>query len=108
MLGVVEEAVAVPLLAGGLGDQPAGAVADRALSRRPAVTTHGPILPVWSCGGCDLPWPCPTRRRELRAEFDRAPVSLAIYMSSYLVWAAEDLVWMPAGTLHRRFVGWVR
>ncbi|MEU5942661.1 hypothetical protein ABZ807_26610 [Micromonospora sp. NPDC047548] len=69
---------------------------------------HGPVPPVWTCGGCDLPWPCPTRKRELRAEFDRAPVSLALYMGSYFVWAAEDLAWLPAGTLHRRFVGWVR
>jgi hypothetical protein len=35
-------------------------------------------------------------------------VSLALYMGSYLVSAAEDLVWIPAGYLHRRFVGWTR
>ncbi|MEH1057906.1 hypothetical protein V6U89_22190 [Micromonospora sp. CPCC 206171] len=35
------------------------------------------------------------RRRELRAEFADAPVSL-------------DLTWAPAGTLHRRFLGWLR
>lgn len=32
----------------------------------------------------------------------------ALYMGSYLVWAAEDLTWVPAGLLHRRFLGWVR
>ncbi|MET7946088.1 hypothetical protein [Micromonospora sp. NPDC005324] len=45
---------------------------------------------------------------ELHAEFEGAPVSLALYMGSYLVWAAEDLTWVPAGLLHRRFLGWVR
>ncbi|MFF5171639.1 hypothetical protein ACFY3U_03270 [Micromonospora sp. NPDC000089] len=72
------------------------------------MTTHGPVPPTWSCGGCGLPWPCETRRRELRAEFDRAPVSLALYMGSHLVSAAADLAWLPAGALHRRFLGWVR
>ncbi|SBT53541.1 hypothetical protein [Micromonospora auratinigra] len=72
------------------------------------MTTHGPVLPMWSCGGCGGPWPCATRRGELRAEFEGAPVSLALYMGSYLVWATEDLTWVPAGLLHRRFLGWVR
>ncbi|MEU7172907.1 hypothetical protein ABZ949_15650 [Micromonospora tulbaghiae] len=72
------------------------------------MTTHGPVMPVWSCGGCDLPWPCPTRRRELRAEFADAPVSLALYLGAYLVQATEDMPGAPAGALHRRFVGWTR
>ncbi|TDB76616.1 hypothetical protein E1165_06185 [Micromonospora sp. KC723] len=49
------------------------------------MSTHGPVLPVWSCGGCDLPWPCPDRRRKLRAEYADAPVSLALHLGSYLV-----------------------
>ncbi|MFC0006289.1 hypothetical protein [Micromonospora siamensis] len=72
------------------------------------MTTHGPVLPLWTCGGCSAPWPCATRRKELRAEFDGAPVSLALYLGSYLVWAAEDLGHVPAGLLHQRFLGWVR
>ncbi|WP_446213432.1 hypothetical protein [Micromonospora sp. IBSANI012] len=72
------------------------------------MTNHGPVMPIWSCGGCNAPWPCPTRRRELRAEFADAPVSLALYLGAYLVQAAEDLTWVPAGTLHRRFLGWTR
>jgi hypothetical protein len=72
------------------------------------VTTHGPVMPIWSCGGCDLPWPCPTRKRELRAEYAEAPVSLALYLGSYLVQAAEDMPWTAAGVLHRRFLGWAR
>jgi hypothetical protein len=105
---VVVAARSVPLLAGRLGDQPAGPVDDRSFPRRSAVTAHGPVLPIWSCGGCGSPWPCPTRKRELRAEFDKAPVSLALYMGAQLVRAAEDLVWVPAGGLHKRFLGWVR
>jgi len=65
-------------------------------------------MPIWSCGGCDLPWPCPTRKRELRAEYADAPVSLALYLGSYLVQATEDMPWTPAGVLHRRFLGWAR
>ncbi len=72
------------------------------------MTTHGPVMPIWSCGGCNLPWPCPTRRRELRAEYADAPVSLALYLGAYLVQAAEDMPWTPAGVLHRRFLGWSR
>ncbi|MDM4780254.1 MULTISPECIES: hypothetical protein [unclassified Micromonospora] len=72
------------------------------------MTTHGPVMPVWSCGGCDLPWPCPTRKRELRAEYADAPVSLALYLGAYLVQATEDMPWTPAGVLHRRFLGWTR
>lgn len=72
------------------------------------MTVHGPVLPIWSCGGCDAPWPLPTRRRELRAEFAGAPVSLALYMGAQLVRAAADLHWLPAGAMHRRFLGWVR
>ncbi|MGK5739266.1 hypothetical protein [Micromonospora sp. URMC 103] len=72
------------------------------------MTTHGPVMPIWSCGGCDLPWPCPTRKRELRAEYADAPVSLVLYLGSYLVQATEDMPWTPAGVLHRRFLGWTR
>ncbi|MFG2103565.1 hypothetical protein ACGFJ5_23550 [Micromonospora echinaurantiaca] len=35
-------------------------------------------------------------------------MSLALYLGSYLVQAAEDMPWTPAGVLHRRFLGWVR
>ncbi|MEU4640493.1 hypothetical protein [Micromonospora sp. NPDC023814] len=72
------------------------------------MTTHGPMLSIWSCGGCGAPWPCRTRRQELRAEFADAPMSLALYMGAQFVRAAEDLTWAPAGTLHRRFLGWTR
>ena len=72
------------------------------------MTTHGPITPIWICGGCGMPWPCPTRRRQLQAEYADAPVSLALYLGAYLVQAAQDMPWTPAGVLHRRFLGWTR
>ncbi|MFE9652758.1 hypothetical protein [Micromonospora sp. NPDC006431] len=72
------------------------------------MTTHEPVLPIWTCGGCGGPWPCGTRRRELRAEYADAPVSLALYLGAQLVRASADLHWVSAGALHRRFLGWVR
>ncbi|MBO4205841.1 hypothetical protein [Micromonospora echinofusca] len=72
------------------------------------MTSHGPVLPIWHCGGCGAPWPCRTRRTELRAEYDNAPVSLALYLGAQLVVASQDLPWVPAGDLHRRFLGWLR
>lgn len=44
----------------------------------------------------------------VRTNVPRAPVSLALYMSSHLVSATQDLVWVPAGRLHLRFMGWMR
>ncbi|MEO3776458.1 hypothetical protein ABGB16_06320 [Micromonospora sp. B11E3] len=41
-------------------------------------------------------------------EFADAPMSLALYMGAQFARAAEDLTWAPAGTLHRRFLGWLR
>lgn len=65
-------------------------------------------MPDWICGGCGLKWPCETRQRELTAEYDSAPVSLALLMSSYFVEAAEDLPYEPAGPMYDRFIGWAR
>ncbi|WP_433528783.1 hypothetical protein ACQPYA_20885 [Micromonospora sp. CA-263727] len=55
--------------------------------------------PVWSwrhwrricrCGA-DLP--CRARRRELRAEYADAPVSLALHLGAYLVQGTENMPW---------------
>ncbi|MEU7976644.1 flavin reductase, partial [Micromonospora sp. NPDC049089] len=61
------------------------------------MTTHGPVLPIWSCAGCDAPWPCRTRQRELRAEFDDAPISLALYLGAQLVRASDGADRLGAG-----------
>ncbi|PWR14203.1 hypothetical protein DKT69_17530 [Micromonospora sicca] len=71
------------------------------------MTMHAPVVPIWTCGGCGAPWPCRTRRHELRAEYQGAPTSLALYMGSCLVAATQDMGWAPAGLLHRRFLGWL-
>ncbi|MFI0795350.1 hypothetical protein ACH4OY_22130 [Micromonospora rubida] len=71
------------------------------------MTEHDPVLPVWLCAGCAAPWPCATRRHELLKEFATSPISLVLYMGSYYVSASQDMSWAPAGTLHRRFLGWL-
>lgn len=72
------------------GDRPRSGHADLELRwLRPALA-----LPDW--------------KRELRAEYADAPVSLALYLGSYLVQATEDMPWTPAGVLHRRLLGWTR
>nr|WP_242624227.1 hypothetical protein [Micromonospora kangleipakensis] len=57
------------------------------------MTAHWPVPPLWSCGGCGAPWPCPTRCRELRADVDDAPVSRTqrISYEEYLVAVALTL-----------------
>ncbi|MEW2330044.1 flavin reductase [Micromonospora chersina] len=72
------------------------------------MTTHHPIKPAWTCGGCAGEWPCQIRRLELRAEYDHAPVSLTLYLAAQFVDAAQDLAHVPAGHLHHRFLGWTR
>ncbi|TYC06499.1 flavin reductase [Micromonospora sp. WP24] len=72
------------------------------------MTIQLPVAPAWTCGCCGADWPCQIRRRELRAEYDRAPVSLALYLAAQLVDAAEDLAHLSAGHLHYRFLGWTR
>ncbi|MEU7614332.1 hypothetical protein [Micromonospora sp. NPDC049204] len=44
----------------------------------------------------------------MRAEYDRAPVSLALYLAGQFVDATQDLAHVPAGLLHYRFLGWTR
>ncbi|MET7802977.1 flavin reductase [Micromonospora chersina] len=72
------------------------------------MTIHLAVTPAWTCGGCGADWPCRTRQRELRAEYDSAPVSLALYLATQLVNATQDLTNVPAGHLHHRFLGWIR
>ncbi|MBM0203285.1 flavin reductase [Micromonospora sp. STR1s_5] len=71
------------------------------------MTSHLAITPAWICAGC-ADWPCHTRRRELQAEYHKAPVPLALYLATQLVDAAQDLAHVPAGHLHYRFLGWTR
>ncbi len=72
------------------------------------MTVHTPLRPSWTCAGCSLPWPCATRREELVAEYAGNLLPLAIYLASCLVDATYDIPDAPAGSLYRRFLGWLR
>jgi hypothetical protein len=70
------------------------------------MSMHQPIRPDWDCAACGDPWPCPTRKRQLTAEYHRTPVSMMLYLSGYFVEACQDLPHLPAGALHARFLRW--
>lgn len=72
------------------------------------MSVHIPLRPAWSCAGCSLPWPCPTRRDQLVAEYATDTLPLALYLAACLVDAAYDLPHAPAGVLYQRFLGWLR
>jgi len=69
------------------------------------VSDHNAVRPSWVCLGCSDPWPCPSRQRQLLAEYDRSPVSLILYLNALFVAACMDLPHVPAGELHARFLG---
>lgn len=71
------------------------------------MTSHQPIRPTWTCGGCASAWPCQTRRKQLIAEFDGALASLAAQMGRCLIEACGELPYAQAGDLYARFVGWI-
>jgi len=71
-----------------------------------AATEHVPARPLWTCAVCPGPWPCPTRRRQLLAEYAAAPAALGVYLALCLADAADDLVGVPAEQLYTRFLGW--
>lgn len=72
------------------------------------MSLHLPIQPTWTCASCGDPWPCATRRSQLRAEFAGTRVCMSIYLTLCLVDAIRDLPHYPAGLLYTRFLGWVR
>lgn len=68
---------------------------------------HVPARPAWICACCWESWPCHTRRAQLRAEYDGAPVSLGLLMGAHFVQAAQDQPREPAGELYAQFFGWI-
>ncbi|HEX6968168.1 MAG TPA: flavin reductase [Micromonosporaceae bacterium] len=70
------------------------------------MSMHLPMRPGWTCQACGLAWPCPSRQRQLLAEYAGARVSLMLYLSGYFVEACADLHTVAAGTLYRRFFTW--
>ncbi|MBT8228240.1 MAG: flavin reductase [Dactylosporangium sp.] len=67
---------------------------------------HRAVRPAWTCGGCGLDWPCPTRRQELVAEYAGAGVSLMLYLAACFVDACQDMPAAIAGNLYGRFLLW--
>lgn len=73
-------------------------------------TEHLPGRPSWDCLVCGRPWPCAEAKADLGEQYQRFPAGLAIYMSSMLYDAVEDLSATTAPTpaaLHERFLAWV-
>lgn len=70
------------------------------------MSMHLPVRPAWTCRACGREWPCPTRKRQLLAEYEGARVSLTLYLSGYFIEACTDLPDACCGGLHNRFLGW--
>lgn len=70
------------------------------------MSMHLPIRPDWTCAACGLLWPCPTRKRQLVAEYDGAYVSMMLHLSGFFIEACQDMPLAASGVLHHRFLGW--
>ncbi|WP_435208375.1 hypothetical protein [Micromonospora sp. bgisy143] len=75
--------------------------------RRAKLPEHLPNPPSWTCTGCGREWPCATKQSQLLAEFGGARASLAVYLGSCLVAAAQDLPALPLPSARHRFLGWL-
>ncbi|MGC4761018.1 hypothetical protein [Micromonospora trifolii] len=75
--------------------------------RRAKLPEHLPNPPSWTCTGCGREWPCATKQSQLLAEFGGARASLAVYLGSCLVAAAQDLPTLPLPRVRLRFLGWL-
>ena len=71
------------------------------------MTGHIPAQPTWRCTLDGQPWPCPGKRAELLAEYDRAPTSLYVTMAMRMADASSDLRHLSVAELHDRFLRWV-
>jgi hypothetical protein len=54
----------------------------------PVVSIHQPMAQSWICLACSMPWPCPTRRRQLLGQYADTPVSLALLLGSAMIEAS--------------------
>lgn len=91
-------------------DDPAaadGAAADpRATVANPADLDHQPVRPLWICGVCEQPWPCPAACRHLSATMNSA--QLGLFMVACLHQATADGLDEVPAQLYRRFLSWIR
>ncbi|WP_433369091.1 hypothetical protein ACQPZX_42810 [Actinoplanes sp. CA-142083] len=71
-------------------------------------TEHLHDRPAWVCRICHQPWPCPSARTMLLAEFRGFPSVLALYLSTKMYDAMGDLGPEPdQGTnFYERFLSW--
>ncbi|MEU3454178.1 hypothetical protein ABZ671_11315 [Micromonospora sp. NPDC006766] len=65
-----------------------------------------PSRPDWNCLACGEPWPCLTRRRQLKELCQCNVRALVNYMSSYLRDAHQEIEGMSTVEITERFVGW--
>jgi hypothetical protein len=71
---------------------------------------HVGLRPTWDCRVCAEPWPCAIAKEGMRAEFDRFPSVMSIYMSAQMHDAARDFMAQGAGPppdLYERFLAWL-
>lgn len=67
---------------------------------------HGPSRPDWNCLVCAEPWPCPTRKRQLKDLCHCNIRVLVNYMAPYLRDAHREIDGLSAAEITERFVGW--
>ncbi|MCX4471944.1 hypothetical protein OOK41_16790 [Micromonospora sp. NBC_01655] len=67
---------------------------------------HGPSRPDWNCLVCGDPWPCLTRRRQLKELCQCNVRTLVRYMTSYLRDAHQEIGGMGTAEITERFLGW--
>ncbi|MGY3518260.1 hypothetical protein ACVMYR_18375 [Micromonospora sp. PTRAS2] len=67
---------------------------------------HGPSRPDWNCLVCGEPWPCLTRKRQLK-ELCRCNVrTLVRYLTSYLPDAQAEITGLSSADIAGLIVGW--
>jgi hypothetical protein len=71
------------------------------------MSVHVALRPSWECAGCGAPWPCLTRRRQLRAEYNGGQPELSALMGYYRTQAQVDVPGASPAGLDARFVGWI-
>jgi len=67
---------------------------------------HAPSRPDWSCIACAEPWPCLTRKLQLRELFPDNRSGLVGYLTPYLADANVELGQLSTIEVTERFVGW--
>ncbi|WP_326560125.1 flavin reductase [Micromonospora sp. NBC_01796] len=67
---------------------------------------HAPTRPTWLCRACGSPWPCLTRKRQLKVLFQCDAVRMRRHLVRYLADASADLGESSTRQLTERLLGW--